>query len=186
MDDSRPYFRGPPTPLKSSLELPKFSSPSDTHHPLKTAGIRGFWKRYARLETTHPPKVGQRQPGSADSVVCYHNYTAPANEQGPAAGRRSSVHARGHRTVRVRARPYRRTAAAACACAAAASGALRMRCSYRTVLQYVRGSSRRRQQSLCGVGAMRAWLAHCCGACTGRQYPAVVARQQACNPGSEI
>jgi hypothetical protein len=85
--DSRPYFRGPPTPLKSSLELPKFSLPSDTHHPLKTAGIRGFWPRYARLETTHPPKVGQQQPGStpthppADSEVCYHNYTAPANEQ---------------------------------------------------------------------------------------------------------
>jgi hypothetical protein len=86
--DSRPDFRGPPTPLKSSLELPKFSLPSDTHHPLKTAGIRGFWPRYARLETTHPPKVGQQQPGStpthppADSEVCNHNYTAPANEQG--------------------------------------------------------------------------------------------------------
>jgi hypothetical protein len=45
--------------------------------------------RYARLETTYPPKVGQQQPGStpthppADSEVCYHNYTAPANEQGP-------------------------------------------------------------------------------------------------------
>jgi hypothetical protein len=54
--DSRPYFRGPPTPLKSSLELPKFSLPNDTHHPLKTAGIPGFWTRYAQLETTHPQK----------------------------------------------------------------------------------------------------------------------------------
>jgi hypothetical protein len=53
------YFRRPPTPLKSSLELPKFSLPSetsDTHHPLKTAGIRGFWPRYARLETPTPQK----------------------------------------------------------------------------------------------------------------------------------
>jgi hypothetical protein len=42
-------------PPKTSLELPKFSLPSDTHHPLlKTAGIRGFWPRYARLETPHP------------------------------------------------------------------------------------------------------------------------------------
>jgi hypothetical protein len=61
----------------------------DTYHPLKTVGIRGFWPRYARLETTHPPKVGQQQPGStpthphADSEICDHNYTAPANEQGP-------------------------------------------------------------------------------------------------------
>ena len=45
--------------------------------------------QYARLETTHPPKVGQQQPGStpthtpADSEICNHNYTAPANEQGP-------------------------------------------------------------------------------------------------------
>jgi hypothetical protein len=63
----------------------------DTHHPLKTARIRGFWPRYARLKTPHPPKDGQQQPGStpthppADSEVCYHNYTALANEQGPAA-----------------------------------------------------------------------------------------------------
>jgi hypothetical protein len=38
------------------MELPKFSLPNDTHHPLKTAGIPGFWTRYAQLETTHPQK----------------------------------------------------------------------------------------------------------------------------------
>jgi hypothetical protein len=62
--DHRPYFAGPPSPLKSSLELQNSACRVDTYHPLKTVGIRGFWPRYARLETTHPPKVGQRQPGS--------------------------------------------------------------------------------------------------------------------------
>ena len=85
-------FEDHPTP-KILSGAPKFSLPSDTHPPLKTAGMRGFWPRYARLETTHPPKVGQQQLGStpthtpADSEVCYHNYTAPANEQGPGPSR---------------------------------------------------------------------------------------------------
>jgi hypothetical protein len=62
--DHRPYFARPPTPLKSSVELQNSACRVDTYHPLKTVGIRGFWPRYARLKTTHPPKVGQRQPGS--------------------------------------------------------------------------------------------------------------------------
>jgi hypothetical protein len=74
--DHRPYFAGPPTPLKSSVELQNSACRVDTYHPLKTVGIRGFWPRYARLETTHPPKCGQRQPGTtpthphADSEIC--------------------------------------------------------------------------------------------------------------------
>ena len=89
--DCRPFFARPPTPLKSSVELQNSACRVDTYPPLKTVGFRGFWPRYARLKTTHPPKVSQRQPGStpthphADSEICNHNYTAPANEQGPAA-----------------------------------------------------------------------------------------------------
>jgi hypothetical protein len=58
------YFAAPPTLLKSSVELQNSARRMDTCHPLKTVGIRGFWPRYARLETTHPPKVGWQQPGS--------------------------------------------------------------------------------------------------------------------------
>ena len=94
--DCRPFFTRPPTPLKSSVELQNSACRVDTYPPLKTVGFRGFWPRYARLKTTHPPKVSQRQPGStpthphADSEICNHNYTAPANEQGPAAPAGSS------------------------------------------------------------------------------------------------
>jgi hypothetical protein len=65
-NDSRPYFRGPPTPLQSSLELPKFSLPSDTHHPLKTAGIRGFWLRYSCTRGWRPPTPQKSASSSQD------------------------------------------------------------------------------------------------------------------------
>ena len=93
--------RGAPKRTTQLLDQPgekqRFSGSSESPEILKkAAGCRGFWPRYARLKTTHPPKVSQRQPGStpthphADSEICNHNYTAPANEQGPAAPAGSS------------------------------------------------------------------------------------------------
>eukprot|EP01049_Picozoa_sp_SAG25_P004641 SAG25_NODE_296_length_10244_cov_67.215081_3_plen_159_part_00 len=64
--DHRPYFAGPPTPLKSSVELQNSARRMDTYHPLKTVEIRGFWPRYATRTLLRPPTPQNSASGSQD------------------------------------------------------------------------------------------------------------------------